>query len=487
MASPLHSSEERRLRAKHIDPESAPTGAVRFVNHFTDAMEDDHMVPVEPKQVRGSPARSAEVPLSLQQEKRHPEHRHQQQQQQPQPHVAPMPPPWQVAAPPTWDRRCLLGRPLADVRLDYAFGAALGEGQSGHIRLCAHRATGQLLACKTVNKLTVKGPAYAELLRSEVAALESLSHHPHVVRLAAVYEDETDVHMILDYCSGGDLFERVKQVKQLSEGDAADVCARLAKVVRSCQRRGLIHRDLKLENILLATSASNTDIRVADFGVATYVKPGEKLTAKNGTPLYMAPEVLDGCYGPECDIWSAGVILYILLCGVPPFWRPDDGGIFAAIQAGRVNTVDGPWRGISRAAKDLVHRMLCSDPSRRITAKEILTHPWILQHTSLRVPMAAEAFQPKAAPSGAFAYGPASAAAPPAADVCDPRREPLDDLVPEMSPAALAYAVERDPWGLGLGCGGECPTGAFSRAAAERRMRWRRSLEMSYSQGEMRT
>ncbi|KAK1356655.1 Protein kinase domain-containing protein [Heracleum sosnowskyi] len=136
-------------------------------------------------------------------------------------------------------------------------------------------------------------------------------------------------------------------------------------------------RDLKPENILLATKSSSSPIKLADFGLATYIRPGEYLYGTVGSPFYIAPEVLAGGYNQAADVWSAGVILYILLSGVPPFWGKTKSKIFDAVRAADLRFSSDLWDHISVSAKDLISGMLCVDPSKRLTAKQVLAHSWL--------------------------------------------------------------------------------------------------------------
>ncbi|KAI4364154.1 hypothetical protein MLD38_020284 [Melastoma candidum] len=133
----------------------------------------------------------------------------------------------------------------------------------------------------------------------------------------------------------------------------------------------------KLENFLFTDHEEDAELKTIDFGLSVFFRPGETFTDVVGSPYYVAPEVLKKHYGPECDVWSVGVIVYILLCGVPPFWDESEQGIFEQVLGGELDMVSEPWPSISQSAKDLVRRMLIRDPKKRITAHEVLCHPWV--------------------------------------------------------------------------------------------------------------
>ncbi|XP_041028577.1 calcium-dependent protein kinase 8-like isoform X2 [Juglans microcarpa x Juglans regia] len=144
-----------------------------------------------------------------------------------------------------------------------------------------------------------------------------------------------------------------------------------------CHKHGVMHRDLKPENFLFANMKETAPLKAIDFGLSVFFKPGERFTEIVGSPYYMAPEVLKRNYGPEIDVWSAGVILYILLCGFPPFWAETEQGVAQAIIKSVVDFKKDPWPKVSDNAKDLVKKMLNPDPKRRLTAQEVLDHPWL--------------------------------------------------------------------------------------------------------------
>ncbi|GFZ15274.1 phosphoenolpyruvate carboxylase-related kinase 1 [Actinidia rufa] len=219
----------------------------------------------------------------------------------------------------------------------YALGEQLGWGQFGIIRVCSDKLTD----------------------------------------LKAVYEEEDFVHLVMELCAGGELFHQLEKHGRFFECDARVLFRQLMQVVTFCHDKGVVHRDLKPENILLSTKSSSSPIKLADFGLATYIKPGQNLHGTVGSPFYIAPEVLTGGYNQAADVWSAGVILYILLSGMPPFWGKTKSRIFDAVRAADLQFPSDPWDRISYSAKELICGMLCRDPSQRFTAQQVLDHAWI--------------------------------------------------------------------------------------------------------------
>ncbi|XP_028807145.1 calcium-dependent protein kinase 26-like isoform X2 [Neltuma alba] len=265
----------------------------------------------------------------------------------------------------------------ANLKDRYVLGEQLGWGQFGVIRACTDKLTGDVLACKSIAKDRLVTSDDLRSVKLEIEIMARLSGHPNVVDLKAVYEEEDFVHLVMELCAGGELFHRLEKNGRFSESEARVLFRHLMQVVLYCHENGVVHRDLKPENILLATRASSSPIKLADFGLATYIKPGQSLHGLVGSPFYIAPEVLAGSYDQAADVWSAGVILYILLSGMPPFWGKTKSQIFEAVKAADLRFPSEPWDHISKSAKDLIKGMLCTEPSRRLTAQQVLDHCWM--------------------------------------------------------------------------------------------------------------
>ncbi|CAL4894182.1 unnamed protein product [Urochloa decumbens] len=271
----------------------------------------------------------------------------------------------------------VLGRPMEDVKATYTVGKELGRGQFGVTSLCTHKATGHKFACKTISKRKLSTKEDIEDVRREVQIMYHLSGQPGVVELKGAYEDKNSVHLVMELCAGGELFDRIIAKGHYTERAAASLLRTIVEIVHTCHTMGVIHRDLKPENFLLLNKDENAPLKATDFGLSVFFKEGEVFRDIVGSAYYIAPEVLKRSYGPEADIWSVGVIVYILLCGVPPFWAESEHGIFNAILRGQVDFTSDPWPRISQGAKDLVRKMLNPDPKQRISAYDVLNHPWI--------------------------------------------------------------------------------------------------------------
>lgn len=262
----------------------------------------------------------------------------------------------------------------------YNLGRELGRGEFGITYLCTDKESQEALACKSISKFKLKTPIDLEDVRREVDIMRHLPTHPNIVSLQGVYEDDDAVNLVMELCEGGELFDRIVARGHYSERAAAVVTRTIVEVVQICHKHGVIHRDLKPENFLFANKKENSPLKAIDFGLSVFFKPGEKFSEIVGSPYYMAPEVLKRSYGPEVDVWSAGVILYILLCGVPPFWAETEQAVAQAILRGALDLKRDPWPIISENAKSLVRQMLEPDPKKRLTAQQVLDHPW-LQNT----------------------------------------------------------------------------------------------------------
>lgn len=265
----------------------------------------------------------------------------------------------------------------------------LGYGRQGSVRECINRHTGRRLAVKSIRK---SNPAlHPRNLRQEATLLAEVKH-PHIIPFVEVCEDDENFHIITEICEGGDLFDRTSS--KASNGDegcfaelqAARILYEILHAIRHLHQHNIVHRDIKPENILFQTPDENSPIAVIDFGLAKKHFPhkGEPpLTSVSGTPYYIAPEVLRKSYDKACDVWSVGVIAYILLCGQPPFNGTNSKVICRSVVNDPVRFSSKVWKDISVSATDFVARLLQKDPKKRLTADQALRHPWIVKQMKL--------------------------------------------------------------------------------------------------------
>ena len=259
----------------------------------------------------------------------------------------------------------------------YTVEKEIGAGGYARCLLVKNKTTGQLYACKELQKNKLNNVAS---LKSEIQILIKLDH-PNIIKLYEIYENDNYIYLVMELCTGGELFDRIiqktEQGKQFTEKEVANIFQQMMSAINYCHSNKIVHRDLKPENLLLATQDENSPIKVIDFGMSRIFNNKQAMFDKVGTAYYISPEVLDGFYDEKCDIWSAGVILYILLCGYPPFNGNDDDEIFESIKKRKFVFPDAEWANISKEAKDLINKML-SDPLTRLTAEQVLVHPWLV-------------------------------------------------------------------------------------------------------------
>ncbi|KAL3693103.1 hypothetical protein R1sor_006754 [Riccia sorocarpa] len=271
----------------------------------------------------------------------------------------------------------VLLRETENVKDLFVIGRKLGSGQFGITYLCTEKATGKNYACKVIQKKKLIMKEDQEDVRREISILHLLEGQDNIVEIKGAYEDASNVYVVMELCSGGELFDRITARGHYSEAQASVVMRSILRAIEVCHEFGVFHRDLKPENFLLADKSEDAEIKVIDFGLSTYFKQDETFEDVVGSPYYIAPEVLNKKYGPEADVWSAGIILYILLSGIPPFWAENEDAIFNLILNQELRFTFHTWKTISAEAKDLIQKLLIRDPLKRPTAREALMHPWI--------------------------------------------------------------------------------------------------------------
>jgi len=241
------------------------------------------------------------------------------------------------------------------------------------VKLATHAVTGHKVAVKILNKAKIKQLGMEEKVQREINILH-LCTHPHIIRLYEVIDTPTDIFLVNEYVSGGELFDYIVSKGRLSADEARNFFHQIISGVEYCHFQKIVHRDLKPENLLLD---ANLNIKIADFGLSNLMRDGDFLRTSCGSPNYAAPEVISGHLyaGPEVDVWSCGVILYALLCGSLPFDDESIPNLFKKIKSGMYSL---PTH-LSQLARNLIPRMLEVDPMKRITIPEIRLHPWF-QH-----------------------------------------------------------------------------------------------------------
>ncbi|XP_019881345.1 5'-AMP-activated protein kinase catalytic subunit alpha-2 [Aethina tumida] len=252
----------------------------------------------------------------------------------------------------------------------YILGQTLGVGTFGKVKIGEHQLTKHKVAVKILNRQKIKSLDVVGKIRREIQNLK-LFRHPHIIKLYQVISTPTDIFMIMEYVSGGELFDYIVNHGKLQEHDARRFFQQIISGVDYCHRHMIVHRDLKPENLLLD---HNMHVKIADFGLSNMMMDGEFLRTSCGSPNYAAPEVISGKLyaGPEVDIWSCGVILYALLCGTLPFDDEHVPTLFRKIKSGIFPIPEY----LNKSVISLLCQMLQIDPMKRATIEDIKKHEW---------------------------------------------------------------------------------------------------------------
>lgn len=261
----------------------------------------------------------------------------------------------------------------------------LGAGSYGTVYKVQHLKTQAIYACKQMKKGKITN---MDKFTIEINIMKEMDH-PSIIKLYEVYEEEQYIYLIMEECTGGELFDRIiariNNNQLFTEKEAAMMFRQLVSAVCYCHKQGICHRDLKPENLLFLTSDEDSAIKVIDFGLSrSFAEKGglkkdageSTMKTKVGTAYYVSPEVLQGDYDEKCDVWSCGVILYIMLSGDPPFNGANDNDIYKKIKQKKFSFPAKKWEKISQDAKDLITLML-SDPDKRPTAEDVLSNTWV--------------------------------------------------------------------------------------------------------------
>ena len=254
----------------------------------------------------------------------------------------------------------------------------LGKGGYGKVYRVMNKKTKEIRACKHLSKLSIKN---LEKFQREIEILRK-ADHPNIIKLYEIFESKRSYYLIMEECKGGEVFDRIiehiQKKDMYSEKDASIILRQMMSAVEYCHNNGIAHRDLKPENLLYLNDGpeDNNPIKVIDFGLSQVISPQRKLKTKVGTAYYVSPEILNGAYSEKCDIWSAGVILYILLSGDPPFNGPSDLAIYKKIAEMKFDFPENKWSRISDEAKDLIKHMIAPE-DKRYSAREVMEHPWM--------------------------------------------------------------------------------------------------------------
>jgi serine/threonine protein kinase len=277
-----------------------------------------------------------------------------------------------------------MSRPaITDNILDYytMTNEVLGQGYFAVVKAGIDKKTGERVAIKIVNKELVERE---ETLNNEIDILSKVDH-PNIVRMNAIFDTKESLFIVMELMEGGELYEEIIQRSTFTEAEAAVIVKQLLEALVYLHARQIVHRDLKLENLLLAKRGELT-VKLADFGLSRLFKPGGQMFTACGTPFYVAPDILlatdESGYGSNVDMWAVGVLLYILLSGRLPFSGDSDDELYKAILEGNLVWKSPQFDEVSAEAKDLISHLIIVDTAKRFSAEQALKHPFITNATS---------------------------------------------------------------------------------------------------------
>jgi calcium/calmodulin-dependent protein kinase I len=261
------------------------------------------------------------------------------------------------------------GKKLTDF---FDVGKELGRGAFAVVKVATHKKTGYEFAVKIIER----GAADQNLIR-EIEVMKKVDH-PNVIQLVAIFEDDKFIYLVMEIVNGGELFDKIVEKGSYSEKEAATLVRKMVDAIGYLHEQGIAHRDLKPENLLLKSPKEITEVKIADFGLSRMIDQSKMMQTACGTPGYVAPEVLQAQgYGFEVDMWSIGVITYILLCGFPPFYAEELPELFEQILKAQYTYHEEYWGHVSKDAKSFIDACLQVDPKKRLTARAALEHPWL--------------------------------------------------------------------------------------------------------------
>ena len=284
-----------------------------------------------------------------------------------------------------WDKQ----RTIAGL---YEMLGELGRGAFSTVYRARSRETGELVAVKVIQLGTFAASErerQERILDNEIRIMQRVvsdcEDTRNLIEIRDVVREEQRLAIVMEVLEGRELFDRIVQKQRYTERDAAGLLKTMIRAVLALHRAGIIHRDLKPENLVFTTDAEDAEVKITDFGLAMVTSWPDVHQTVVGTPNYVAPEVVSieprgPFYGPPCDVWSMGVILYILLVGYPPFYHDNVRELFKQIRKGAFEFHREQWKNISKEAVDLVRKMLVVDPRQRLTCEQVLQHPWLQGH-----------------------------------------------------------------------------------------------------------
>ncbi|KAJ6247844.1 serine/threonine-protein kinase dclk3 [Anaeramoeba flamelloides] len=258
----------------------------------------------------------------------------------------------------------------------YQVQEKVGDGTFSVVRKAQHKFTNKTYAVKILKKSQLDNQK--QLIANEIEILGNLDH-PNVIKMKEIFDTPKKIFIVMEYVSGGELFNKLQQVEKFSEHKTAKIIKMILLALQYLHKNKIVHRDLKPENLLYTEENDEIIVKLTDFGLSKILSSRDMMTTACGTPYYVAPEIIKRePYGPSVDIWSTGVIIYVLLTGCAPFYDDSIPKMFDKIKRGAVTFPLPEWDGLSKEVIEFIKRFLTVDVNKRITIEEALEHPWIL-------------------------------------------------------------------------------------------------------------
>lgn len=267
---------------------------------------------------------------------------------------------------------------------DYELGETLGSGSFGEVCIGTHLPTGMKRAVKAIY-INESNQKEIDKLSKEVSILKALDH-PNIIRIFEVFRNQSKLYIVTELCTGGELFERIQKSRRFGENQAAKYMLDIVSAIMHCHNQDIVHRDLKPENLLFESDSPDAKLKLIDFGTSRFVPPEKRLSKAIGTCYYMAPEILTSTYNKQIDVWSLGVILYVMLSGHVPFAGKNDQEIFARIKGAPLTFGHQSWQHVSEEAKILLRKMLDKNPNTRYTIEQVFNDNWLQTRGLSKVP-----------------------------------------------------------------------------------------------------
>jgi len=251
----------------------------------------------------------------------------------------------------------------------------IGEGSYGSVSKATAKGGGNVKAVKTISKAQMKN---MDRFKQEIAIMKIMDH-PNIIKLFESFEDHKNIYLVMELCSGGELFDRIIDSGHFTEVQAAILMQQIFRAMYYMHENSVCHRDLKPENFLFVSKEpiEKSLLKIIDFGLSCKFSADSVLTTKAGTPYYVAPQVLAGKYDQLSDLWSCGVIMYVILCGYPPFYGETDADVLTKVRLGNFTFNAADWKNVSEDAKNLIRMLLKMNPRDRYTAEQALHHTWV--------------------------------------------------------------------------------------------------------------